>query len=53
MIDEMIDYYCTNPDFKDYVDKYARDKRISVDEALRHELVRQTYLYYREKEGTT
>lgn len=47
----MKEYYETNPDFKAYVDKYARDYHLSVAEALAHELVRQTYLYYKEVEN--
>lgn len=46
----MKEYYNSNPDFKDYVDRYARDNKLSPEEALSCELVRQTYLYYKERE---
>lgn len=41
--------YDVNNDFKNYVDKYARDNNISVEQALQHRLVVQTESYYREK----
>lgn len=41
-------FYYNNPDFKTYVDKYARDHNISTEEALSHELVKLVYLHYKE-----
>lgn len=44
----MINEYKHNKKFRDYVDKYAAQHKISKDKALDHELVRQAYLYYTE-----
>ena len=41
----MTELYESNPDFRRYVDRYCRCYRLSVEEALKHELVR---LYYEE-----
>ena len=43
------DFYYNNQDFRAYVDKYARDRGISAEEALTHELVKEVYLHYREE----
>ena len=40
--------YRHNKKFRDYVDKYSKNQKISVEEALRHKLVRQVYLQYTE-----
>lgn len=45
--------YNNNADFKLYVDKYSKQRGISVKEALQHELVRQVYLYYTEDEESS
>lgn len=45
MNDQMVNEYVHNPKFKRYVDKYAANNKISVEQALTHELVRQYYLY--------
>lgn len=41
--------YAINPDFQSYVDKYARDRKISVAEALTHKLVQEAREYYKER----
>lgn len=41
--------YENNPDFKEYVDRYARDHKISVEEALKHKLVQEVRECYKEK----
>lgn len=38
--------YRHNKTFRDYVDRYCKKHRLSVDEAMTHELVRQVYFYY-------
>lgn len=38
-------------DFKRYVDRHARDHKISVEEALQHKIVKEMEEYYREKEN--
>lgn len=43
----MEDFYKTNVDFKEYVDKYARKNRITPEEALTHASVREAYEYYK------
>ena len=40
--------YKFNKRFRNYVDKYCKTRKISVEEALAHELVKQAYLYYRD-----
>lgn len=41
----MEELYLSNGDFKDYVDKYAHKHKITVKEALEHNLVREYALY--------
>lgn len=41
--------YANNPDFRRYVDRYARDHKISVAEALQHKLVKEAEDYYKER----
>lgn len=45
----MNDFYIKNKDFKNCVDKYARDKNISVSEALTHAMIKEIYKYYKER----
>ena len=40
--------YRYNLDFSEYVDKYCKRYNLTVDEALRQEIVKQVYLYYAE-----
>ena len=40
--------YSDNPDFRKYVDKYCKRYNLTVEEALRQEIVKQVYLYYAE-----
>lgn len=42
----MKEYYENNADFKEYVDKYCHKHKVTVDEALTHEIVKQVYLHY-------
>lgn len=44
----MREYYESNADFKAYVDAYCKCYGVVVEEALKHEIVRQVYLFYRE-----
>ena len=46
----MMEFYNHNEDFKMYVDRYCNQYRLTVDEALEHELVKQVAAQYREKE---
>ena len=50
----MQDFYNTNKDFRDYVDRYSRKymegKSIPVEDALEHAVVRQVAEQYREQE---
>ena len=43
----MREFYENNKDFKEYVDRYAAQRKITVDEALTHAMVREAYDYYR------
>lgn len=40
--------YRHNKRFRDYVDKYAAKRGITVEEALEHEIVRRAFLMYTE-----
>lgn len=40
--------YQFNKKFREYVDKYCRTYGYTVEEALKHQLVKQVYLYYTE-----
>lgn len=46
----MKDLYNTNKDFKDYVDRYCKNKPFGVKEALRHILIRLVGQHYKELE---
>ena len=46
----MRDFYNSNSDFRDYVEKYRKDHELTVDEALQNAQVREAANYYREKE---
>ena len=46
--DETRKFYNENNDFKEYVQKYSSKHRLSVDECLRHLVVRTTAWVYRE-----
>lgn len=50
----MRDFYNTNKDFRDYVDRYCKNyvegRSITVEEALEHAVVRQVVEQYREQE---
>ena len=47
----MKDLYNTNKDFKDYVDRYCKNKPFGVNEALRHIHIKLVGQYYKEKEN--
>lgn len=40
--------YRHNSQFRRYVDRYCEQRGIALNEALKHELIRQAYLYYTE-----
>ena len=40
--------YKYNKRFRDYVDKYCKTYRCTVEEALKHEVVKQVCKYYTE-----
>lgn len=42
-------FYKENAAFKEYVDKYCLKHRISVNEALTHEVVKQVFLQQKER----
>lgn len=46
----MKNFYESNSDFRDYVDRFCKTYEVSVDEALQHASVREAEKYYREKE---
>lgn len=49
--DRMVDVnneYKYNKRFREYVERYSKHMEISIEDALKHEIVRQTCLYYTE-----
>ena len=36
-------YYQKNKDFRDYVDKFCKKHKISVEEAMKHRIVKEVY----------
>ena len=46
----MKNFYESNSNFRDYVEKYRKKHDLTVDEALQHASVREAEKYYREKE---
>lgn len=47
---DFMKFYKTNDDFRTYVEKYRRDKCISVEEALEHDMVKQYAEYVLHKD---
>lgn len=45
----IVNEYRHNKKFRRYVDKYSKHQGISIEEALKHEIVRQVYLEYKER----
>lgn len=45
--------YNENSDFKEYVDRYCKKHKCTVDEALTHALVKEVYELYKNKESLT
>ena len=45
----MEEFYNISADFKDYVDKYCIKTGCTVEEALKHELIKGVYEQYKEK----
>lgn len=41
------EFYRTNKDFKEWVDKYAKKHRMLPENCFNHALVIETYLYYK------
>lgn len=41
--------YNINTDFKDYVDKFARDHNITPEQAVQHKIVQNVMEEYRQK----
>lgn len=42
----MKELYNTNPDFKDYVDRYCIKHNVTVDDALEHYIIKESAKYY-------
>lgn len=43
----MQEFYNNDPDFKRYVDRHCKTYGLTVEEALKHEIVRLVYEYYK------
>lgn len=43
-------FYYNNEGFRSYVDSYSRSRCIPVEVALEHELIKNVYQYYKDKE---
>lgn len=44
-----MDFYNTNQDFKNYVDRYCNTYKVTVEEALSHALVQEVEKMYKER----
>lgn len=44
--ERIVKYYEENEDFRDYVDKYSINNKITVEEALTHKIVKEVYSLY-------
>lgn len=53
MLAEMMNYYNICPDFKQFVDRYRTKHRTTVETALKHKLVQETYKYYLSEKRAT
>ena len=42
----MMDFYNSNKDFKEYVDKYCKKNGISVEDAIKHKLIEEVAKQY-------
>lgn len=42
----MIELYLKNRDFKEYVDRYCRQYRVTIEQALEHAIVKRVADYY-------
>lgn len=45
-----MEFYNTNKDFREYVDKYCRKHKCTVEEALTHVIVKEVEKLYRKIE---
>ena len=50
LIMDLIDFYETNADFREYLDKYCTKHNLTIAEACTHLIVRITAKYYKEIE---
>ena len=44
----MKEFYNFNEDFKAYVDRYCKKNKYSVEEALKHKIIKEVYEQYKE-----
>ena len=44
-----MEFYNTNQDFRDYVDKHCRKHKCTVEEALTHAIVQEVEKMYKER----
>lgn len=44
---DVLSFYQTNENFRNYVDKYSATHKIPVDEALKHMMVKNVMEYYK------
>jgi len=49
MKDEIYDLYKNNPEFKEYVNRYAKSHDLGIFEALAHITIEEVADYYKEK----
>lgn len=48
----MKEFYNSNADFKNYVDKYCKKHKCSIEEAMKHKLIEAVYEQYKENDKT-
>ena len=51
MTDELYDLYKRDPDFKEYVDKWAKNHDISIYEVFRFDILKEYARYIKEVKG--
>lgn len=45
----MKEFYKSNTDFKEYVDRYCKKHKCSIEEAMQHKIIECVYEQYKEK----
>ena len=46
----MKEFYNSNENFKEYIDKYCKKHKCTIEEALKHKIIEEVYEQYKETE---